>query len=426
MKCKVKKSLAFLLAFVMVFTIVGVQLPVTVEAATKVALSCKTKRVAIGGTYTLTVKGVNDKKATYAWSSSDKKVATVSKNGVITGESEGTAKIECKITMSDKSTKTLSCKVTVLEQTKATSVKIRNAKLDENNAHTLVVGESYDFNRKLSPSKSNDKTYWYIQDEEYAEVDSQGVVTAKKAGTTTLIAKTGIDRVSAEESTNKVIDSVCLNIVPGEISVGDSVTFGKYKQGNSVDDIEWIVLEVQDTQALLLSKYCFEKRIHTVGEAVSGWKHSQIREYLNEDFYESAFSKEEQALIKTTELINQEFEENVYADDVYADDYDNPNTQDKVFLLSAAELKTYFNSDEQRMAGTVDEPNSATSYWLRLCVEAAFGWRNGPWIEIVTGFGEISEEQSWAADITAFEERELSVRPAVWVSLENGVINIHR
>ena len=83
MKCKVKKSLAFLLAFVMVFTIVGVQLPVTVEAATKVALSCKTKRVAKGGTYTLTVKGVNDKKATYAWSSSDKKVATVSKNGVI-------------------------------------------------------------------------------------------------------------------------------------------------------------------------------------------------------------------------------------------------------------------------------------------------------------------------------------------------------
>ena len=50
MKSKLKKSLAFLLAFVMVFTIVGVQLPVTASAETKIALSCKTKRVAIGGT----------------------------------------------------------------------------------------------------------------------------------------------------------------------------------------------------------------------------------------------------------------------------------------------------------------------------------------------------------------------------------------
>lgn len=216
---KMKKTFAFLLGFVMVFTLVGVQMPVVVQAATKMTLSCTKKTVAIGGTYTLTVQGVTDKKATYAWTSTDKDVAKVSKTGVITGVAEGSATIQCKVTLSDKSTKTLSCKVTVKEQKAATSVKISNAKLDTNNVHTIVVGESYDFNRKLSPSKSNDKTYWYIQDEEYAEVDSGGVVTAKKAGTTMLIAKVGIDRISAEEATNTVVASVQLHIVEDSISV---------------------------------------------------------------------------------------------------------------------------------------------------------------------------------------------------------------
>ena len=228
---KVKQSFAILLAFVMVFALVGVQIPVTVQAATKVTFSCTKKTVAVGGKYTLTVKGVKDKKATYAWSSSNKKVATVSKKGVVSGVAEGSATIKCKITLSDKSTKTLSCKVTVKEQKAATSVKISNAKLDENKVHTIVVGESYDFNRKLSPSKSNDKTYWYILDEEYAEVNSSGVVTAKKAGITTLVAKVGIDRVSAEESTNKVVDSVRLNIVSPKETSADKFTYIKKQDG---------------------------------------------------------------------------------------------------------------------------------------------------------------------------------------------------
>lgn len=80
-----QKSLVFLLIFVIVFTLVGVQIPVTVQAATKMTLSCTKKTVAVGGSYTLTVQGVTDKKATYAWSSSDKEVAKVSAKGVVTG-----------------------------------------------------------------------------------------------------------------------------------------------------------------------------------------------------------------------------------------------------------------------------------------------------------------------------------------------------
>ena len=44
-----------------------------------------------------------------------------------------------------------------------------------------------------------------------------------------------------------------------DISVGDIITFGHYEQDNNLDNgaepIEWIVLDVQDGKALLLSKY---------------------------------------------------------------------------------------------------------------------------------------------------------------------------
>ena len=354
MKNKMKKSLAILLAFMMVFTAVGVQIPVTVQAATKVAFSCTKKTVAIGGTYTLTVQGVKDKKAKYAWSSSDKKIATVSKAGVVTGVAEGSTTIKCKITMSDKSTKTLSCKVTVKEQKAATSVKISNAKLDENNVHTIVVGESYDFNRKLSPSKSNDKTYWYIQDEEYAEVNSGGVVTAKKAGTTTLIAKVGIDRVSAEESGNKVVDSVRLKIVEPSVntpefiqkmskaSVGDYVTFGSYEQDNNMangaEAIEWQVLDKKDGKVLLLSKYILDcKKYNEVFKYVT-WETCTLRSWLNNEFYNSAFNNNEQNYITTAYLTNE--------DNPVSGTYGGNNTYDKVFLLSLAEATTYFSSNK--------------------------------------------------------------------------------
>ena len=130
MKSTMKKWFVALLSFVIVFTFVAIQVPLTAKAAKAITFSCTKKTVAVGGTYTLTVNGVTDKKATYTWSSTDMDVAKVSKKGVVSGVSEGTATITCKITLSDKSSQTLSCKVTVQEQKAATSVKISNAKLD--------------------------------------------------------------------------------------------------------------------------------------------------------------------------------------------------------------------------------------------------------------------------------------------------------
>ena len=455
MKNKMKKCVASLLVFVMVFTAIGVQMPVAVEAATKITFSCTAKTVAIGGTYTLTVQGVTDKKATYAWSSADTEIAKVSKEGVVTGVSKGSTVVKCKITLSDKSTKTLSCDVTVKEQKAATAVEISNAKLDTINAHTIKVGESYDFNRTIFPSDSTDKTYWYVLDEEYAKVDSSGVVTAKKEGMTILVARSGIDRIDAESLTNTVIDYVILNLVasstakptatpkptakptvtptpkPTELptptplpavekirkaDVGDYVTFGSYEQDNNTmngnEAIEWIVLEKNNDMVLLLSRYVLdsvEMNLSYSSNTKGGWESCYLRSWLNDTFYNKAFNSTDKKYVAQTTLKN-----NV-----------GSSTKDNVFLLSKEEAEKYFGAEwskeksAERFAKKTayvkankgsysEEANGYSVWWLRSVHEIynTFSWCSAD--------GSIPDGRDGAVYPTRYT---LGVRPAIWVKL---------
>ena len=440
MKNKLQKSLAILLIFMMVFTTAGVQMPVTVQAATKVAFSCTNKTVAIGGTYTLTVQGVTDKKATYAWSSADKEIAKVSKSGVVTGVSAGSTTVKCKITMSDKSTKTLSCKVTVKEQIAATSVKISNAKLGTMNAHTIKVGDSYDFNRTLSPSNSNDKTYWYVLNEDYAEVDSGGVVTAKKEGMTILMARSGIDRIEAESLTNTVVYCVVLNLVAsatenptpnpssnlasiqkiGKASIGDYVTFGTYEQDNNMQNgaeaIEWQVLDKKDGKVLLLSKYALDAKLYHEEYVDITWETCTLRSWLNEDFYKTAFTSEEQKYIAETYVTNEDNPD-------YGTDGGN-NTYDNVFLLSIDEVTTYFDEDpyakDPARRAKVTEYAKAQGGWYSKSDEY---YGNGDWwlrspgnhsddAAVVVRYGGV-----YCIGFNVVDSDGV-VRPALWVEVE--------
>ena len=443
MKNKTKKRFAVLLAFIMAFTVVGVQMPITISAKTEKAISffCTNKTVAKGGTYTLTVQGVTDKKATYSWSSSDKKIATVSKKGVVKGVSEGSTTIKCKVTLSDKSTKTLSCKVTVKEQKAATSVKITKTKLGTDNAHSIVVGESYDFNRKLSPSTSNDKTYWYILDEEYATVDSGGLVTAKKAGTTTLIAKVGIDRIDAERADNKVVDSIRLNIInPSaemptaveqlasvqEISkadIGDYVTFGTYEQDNNqtngAEAIEWQVLDKKEGKVLLLSKYSLDaKPYHEKWESVT-WETCTLRSWLNKEFYTTAFNSKEQKYITETYVVNRNnLKHNTIAGE---------NTYDKIFLLSIDEVTTYFNSDQaaEDLARRVQVTEYAKAQGAYFCEWNPEYYGNSIWRLRSPGnstfyAANINYQGSVSSYGSSVDYNKVSVRPALWIEVESA------
>lgn len=176
-----KKAIARLLAVLMVITSVVIITPNTADAASKPALTKTTLNVLMGKQFDLNIKSkvANSK---YAWSTSNKKVATVNGVGLVKGVSNGTATITCKITTPKKSTYTLKCTVTVVKPAKLISIK--------NKVTALNVGQKYNLDRTLGPSTSNDKTTWTTSDASIAAPDKNGKFTAKKTGTVTITATT--------------------------------------------------------------------------------------------------------------------------------------------------------------------------------------------------------------------------------------------
>lgn len=112
------------------------------------------------------------------------------------------------------------------------------------------------------------------------------------------------------------------------VSVGDIVKLGKYEQGNGIEDIEWQVLAVDGHNALLISKYVLEMRAYNKENVACTWETCTLRQWLNTDFYNNAFDKNEKESI-VQRLVN--------------DDIDfSYKTTDNVFLLSIDEVQKYF------------------------------------------------------------------------------------
>ena len=134
-----------------------------------------------------------------------------------------------------------------------------------------------------------------------------------------------------------------------EISDFEIIEFGKYQQSyNSEkndwneDPIEWIVLEKdsENKRALIISKYIIDVRPITYKseEKNTTWENSNIRAWLNDKFYDSAFAEDEKTKIKEVQLVNED-----------NDDYmtlGGRDTTDKIFLLSISEARKYFSNGD--------------------------------------------------------------------------------
>lgn len=171
--------LAKFLVLAMVLSLVGIN-TTTAEAAAKPALSKTTGSVLVGKKLDLDVKN-QVKGSTYTWKSSNTKIATVDKNGVITGKVKGTVTITCKVKTS-KVTYQLASKVTV--KTGATSVAVSNK------VTALNEGQTYTLKTTLKPSASNDLVSFTSSNAKVLKVDTKGKLTAVKAGKATVTAKT--------------------------------------------------------------------------------------------------------------------------------------------------------------------------------------------------------------------------------------------
>lgn len=151
---------------------------------------------------------------------------------------------------------------------------------------------------------------------------------------------------------------------------GDRVFFGTYNQNGVLSNNEpiiWRILDKSEGTIFMLSEYCIDcLPFHS--EDVKGitWESSTLRKWLNNDFYQSAFSNDEKLKIskeKTLNEMNPEFSIGGGA-----------NTFDSVFLLSIAEVKSFFSSDNERRSkateyaiekGVYVYKNNLCDWWLR-------------------------------------------------------------
>lgn len=124
--------------------------------------------------------------------------------------------------------------------------------------------------------------------------------------------------------------------------VGKLVQFGTYEQDNilqnGTEPIDWIVLDVQDNKAFLLSKYVlFASRYHNYENVPVTWEQCYLRERLNNEFYNSAFTQSEKSGILLTHNTNP--------DNPTYGTYGGADTDDYVFLLSLDEVNQYLTNE---------------------------------------------------------------------------------
>ena len=193
---------------------------------------------------------------------------------------------------------------------------------------------------------------------------------------------------------------------------GDTVFLGTYEQDNNTsngkEDIAWLVLEVKDGKALVVSKYALDCKQYNTSSTDVTWETCTLRKWLNNDFINAAFSSYEKAMIPTVTV----------SADKNPDYSANPGnaTQDQVFLLSITEANKYFNSTGARQCEPTDYA-VANGSWESDSGNFCWWWLRSPGITqdsatYVYSGGDVIEPGN-AVDIGTS-----AVRPAMWISIK--------
>lgn len=167
---------------------------VTVQKAavktTKITTTTKSLTLAKGATYkklasSIAVTPVTSKeKVTY--SSSNKKVATVSSKGVIKAKKAGTAKITVK---SGKKKVIVTVKVTGVKTTNLSGVPA---------AKNVSKGKSFKIKAIATPKNTDEKITFKSSNKKVATVTSKGVVKGLKKGTATITVQSGSKKMTCK------------------------------------------------------------------------------------------------------------------------------------------------------------------------------------------------------------------------------------
>ena len=127
-------------------------------------------------------------------------------------------------------------------------------------------------------------------------------------------------------------------------TIGGVVTFGRYEQDgneeNGLEEIEWIVLDVEDGRSLLISRYALDTVPYHTENINITWEKCFLRSWLNSDFLQTAFSDTEQSLILEAEVDNSQ-KQGFRRWNNWKKTKGGKDTEDRIFLLSYLEANQY-------------------------------------------------------------------------------------
>ncbi len=208
---------------------ISVSITITVNNPTvpvaEITLNKTTAKVEAGDTVllTATVAPDNATNKEIIWSSDDEDVATVD-NGKVTAVAEGTATITVAAT--DGSGISATCNITVTKKTiYVTEVTVSETTL------SLEAGQSAKLSATVAPDDATNKSViWSSNDKTVATVDSEGNVTAHKAGTATITVTPAVG--SGKSASCKVtvtpkvvmVSEITFDMVSMTLEEGDSST----------------------------------------------------------------------------------------------------------------------------------------------------------------------------------------------------------
>lgn len=369
----------------------------------------------VGSTGYLVANHPNDE---LEWSSSDPEVVTV-ENGKLYAKKRGEAYIFVK-----KDTKKNECHVIVksptLNKTKATLKAEKTLKL-------VMYGSNV---KKFASS-----------DENIASVTEKGLVTAKKPGETVISAQCTNGKtykctitVTESEKSSQIIPTVTPKPEKMDsVKKGDYITLGKYEQDNIISNgkepIEWEVLAVEGEKALVISKYVIDVKPYNDEHGDIRWETCTLRKFLNEDFYNKAFTKAEKKMIEQVTIENNDRD--------YYYSGENVKTDDKIFCLSLDEVIKYYNlntsdsynkdlmvSDKLITETTpyiLDKLNreyyETTGIYRYTKTDVSWWLRSPGWAGYVT-LCVFSSKGETGRDCISYTDIIEGVRPAMWITLK--------
>ena len=194
-----------------------------------------------------------------------------------------------------------------------------------------------------------------------------------------------------------------------------TIKFGRYPQASKNENslIEWLVLKIDGSKALLISKYALDCQKYNTTDTSVTWETCTLRRWLNGSFINSAFSAAEQKQILHTTVTSDR-------NPSYST-YPGNNTKDKVFLLSIAEAQKYFSSDSTgQCQGTAycfaqggdQDSDGRCSWWLR-----SPDYFSRDCVSIVNNYGVAGCRLYHVTRSLPFSDG-ITVRPALWINLE--------